>query len=722
MKYYFCVFLCFKLTMVNSQQHLFKNLENNIKSYYLKADSRSKEINDIIKNHNKDLKIINQVSNKEYLKNKSDSSLVVTYLRLLNNNGSWSDINYKDDKRSGWSPKQHVDRILALTMIYCNPKSENYQNPEIKIAIHKSMDFWFKAKLVCSNWWYNEIGIPKILGLAFIFLKHELSPDEMREAIIVLNKSSFRQTGQNKVWQAGNILFKAILLEDEKLAKRARDTIFSELRITSKEGVQTDFSFHQHGPQQQFGNYGLSFVTSISFWARILSGTSLKLEKDNIFIMRNFILEGLGWVSWKGAFDVNSLGRQFFKDIQTSKSLELAYAAIDMIYVDKNFRNIYKSLIINNYSPLHISHFSGTKHFWRSDMTVHHTSKWFSSVKLSSNRIKATEALNGENLKGYYLGGGTTFIYVDGTEYDNIYPVWDWKKLPGVTNFQKLGPLPILTIDGYRNKGDFSGGITNGKNGITAFKLNRDSLKANKAWFYLNNKIICLGSDITTNLPDAVSTTINQTFTKGDIQIFDNQIKTMSKGELTSSTLNWIYHNKVGYYPILSSKYKIINQSQSGSWRDIALIYEKENNIKKDIFTIEIEHGKQVKDAKYAYVILPGISISEMLNYTPDFEVLSNTKEAQVIINKNNTLCMVVAYQPIEIKIVGLNKINFKQAGLYMLEKKGNNWILNMVDPTQKLDVFNFTIENEIFSVNMPKGLNAGKTTSFNIKSTLLEK
>ena len=44
-------------------------------------------------------------------------------------------------------------------------------------------------------------------------------------------------------------------MNDEKLATQARDTIASEIYTTTKEGIQPDYSFHQHVPQQQFGNY-----------------------------------------------------------------------------------------------------------------------------------------------------------------------------------------------------------------------------------------------------------------------------------------------------------------------------------------------------------------------------------------------------------------------------------------------------------------------------------
>lgn len=97
----------------------------------------------------------------------------------------------------------------------------------------------------------------------------------------MMQNAKFGMTGQNKVWLAGNVLIRALLQNDEALVKKARDIIVSEIVLGQKEGIKSDWSFHQHGPQQQFGNYGLSFVSGMSFSAiclriRIMSFKKLK--------------------------------------------------------------------------------------------------------------------------------------------------------------------------------------------------------------------------------------------------------------------------------------------------------------------------------------------------------------------------------------------------------------------------------------------------------------
>lgn len=73
------------------------------------------------------------------------------------------------------------------------------------------MKYWFDTKPRCLNWWYNQIGIPKTLGAAFILLEEQLTDREHRAAVAVMENAKFGMTGQNKVWLAGNVLIRALL-------------------------------------------------------------------------------------------------------------------------------------------------------------------------------------------------------------------------------------------------------------------------------------------------------------------------------------------------------------------------------------------------------------------------------------------------------------------------------------------------------------------------------
>jgi len=80
------------------------------------------------------------------------------------------------------------------------------------------------------------------------------------------------------------------------------------------------------------------------------------------------------------------------------------------------------------------THLIASRHFWRSDTAVHHREAFASSVHMCSTRTYASEYVNGENSQAWLMGAGVNFFYRNGTEYSGIFPVWDWRHLPGVTS------------------------------------------------------------------------------------------------------------------------------------------------------------------------------------------------------------------------------------------------------------------------------------------------
>ena len=78
-----------------------------------------------------------------------------------------------------------------------------------------------------------------------------------------------------------------------------------------------------------------------------------------------------------------------------------------------------------------------------------------------SSRIRATESGNNENLKAWYLGQGVQFILRSGQEYREIFPVWDWQRLPGMLCEQKKDSLKLFMFGlGSEGKKAFTGGVS----------------------------------------------------------------------------------------------------------------------------------------------------------------------------------------------------------------------------------------------------------------------
>jgi len=617
--------------------------------------------------------------------------------------GSWSEIDYNDSARSNWDPTNHVSRLLYLSKAYISPESKFFHQKSVSEVIHRGLNYWFQKKPVCRNWWYNQIGIPRFMGLVFLIFENELTEKEKSEAVKVMNNAGFRMTGQNKVWLAGNVMMKALLTNDEKLVNRARDTIASEIFITTNEGIQADFSFHQHGPQQQFGNYGLAFISSMAYYANVFGGTKLAFSPDQLSILRNYIFEGENWIVWRGYMDVSACNRQLFKKAQLGKGMTLCVAVSQLKQVDSLHIAKYNDMLKRNLSVGEPLEKPMTKHFWRSDLTVFRSAKNYMSVRACSPRVRGTEFTNNENKKGHFISDGCTIFLRNGDEYSDIFPIWDWNRLPGVTASVLDSIRQGSNKDDYKNPNSFVGGLTHNKNGLSTFHLARNSVDAKKSWFYLNGIMVCLGVDIKTNNGKEIITGVNQCNQKGEAIITFKEGKTITANDtlINSTSLSSVWHDSIGYLFPENMSTSLSVKEQSGNWHDIADPYSSDL-ITGKVFKLWINHGLNAKNSTYEYLVLPSVSPDQLKEYSqqPTISILSNSNSVQAVKLNNNSLFQFVFHEPK--RMTTFSKSNFlesKTPGLVMLESnKSKNLTITVADPTQKLKVFKLTVSGNYSS------------------------
>ena len=117
------------------------------------------------------------------------------------------------------------------------------------------------------------------------------------------------------------------------------------------------------------------------------------------------------------------------------------------------------------------------------------------------------------------MGDGALYTYCRGDEYLNIFPFWDWRKIPGITAYESEAPVPAFFNYGahVRNKTAFVGGVTDGETGMTAMVLDRDGLQAHKSWIFTRDYVLCLGAGIRSDSILAVTTSVDQRVKRGDL-------------------------------------------------------------------------------------------------------------------------------------------------------------------------------------------------------------
>ncbi len=603
--------------------------------------------------------------------------------------GCFGDIDYSSGERGRWPATLHVTRMYALAKIYKDGNDAWRGSEELKSLLHAGMAYWFRTMPKCPNWWHNDIGVPKKMTAILLMMRDELSDDEIDGGLRVLESSGFGLTGQNKVWLAGNNLMKGLLIDDEDLVLRARGIIAEEICVTDDEGVQDDWSYHQHGPQNQMGNYGLAYAEGMSFWFRVLAGTKFMFDEGRIRIISNFVKEGLCWTVCRGIMDPNFCGRQVFLNAGRGKVLSLAVIARNMAEVmrrealaedgsvfcgdvgsdsglsDKGDHLLQEARFYDRVADECLYRLdmedgtAGAKYFPRSDCGTYRADGWHSSVRMHSERTIGFEFTNTENTLGNFSADGAVLLMQDGDEYENIFACWDWRKVPGVTAYNDGKPIKCDdSLQGKRNMTEHvAGAVAETSAGtvmVASMELNRDGLHAFKSTFFFEGRIFALGSDIYTSNPDfkEVTTSVDQNHLRGKVSFGDAAADFAEANDLTDTIrvgVKWIHHNNRGYVSLDGVGMNLSGAVQRGKWDCIEPSFKDEWD-EKPVFKCWFDHPLESlsngRAGSYEYAILPCASVDETIDFergvsNGESPVLMNTAECQAV-SQDGVICAVV--------------------------------------------------------------------------------
>ena len=284
--------------------------------------------------------------------------------------------------------------------------------------------------------------------------------------------------------------------------------------------------------------------------------------------------------------------------------------------------------------------------FWLSDYMVHNRTNYDFSVRAVSKKTCRSESGNGENIWGTYVSEGATNIRVDGDEYFNIFPVWEWDKIPGTTtpSGEKVNPNNW----GVRGVADLVGGISDGKFGAMGYLMNDFKIEARKGWFMFDQEVVCLGAGIKTSREQYVNTSINQCNLKGDLyQITDPKMTKLDENSaIEMDYKGWIWHNKIGYYLPYTTSVTLKNTMQTGSWSKINYNQSAET-VSLPVFNLSIRHGKSPQAAEYAYIVVPGMEQPDITNkyHLPNICIESNTEAIQAVRNIDLDMTQAIFYE-----------------------------------------------------------------------------
>ncbi|EDQ89421.1 uncharacterized protein MONBRDRAFT_25569 [Monosiga brevicollis MX1] len=567
---------------------------------------------------------------------------------------AFDDINYNDtDGRSWWLTRTllfslHLQRVMLMAIELATNSSAE---PSLRNRTNCALQYWLDNDFINDNWWWNEIGTPHIV--AKILLTLNPSPDMLERAQPILARATLSAaaaaTGCNRVWASGSFppacspSFLRMLLAQNNifrgLLERGNTT---RLRTAFDLIYSTAISQCRRFPPQRTGaacqalttalymgwGYGSIFTAnmlSITSWA---ANTSYAIDTDPWNVLAQYILKGQRLATRGPNFDYTTSGRLMTYFVQNDEfNINQGHYHYFAAFTD--FRLAFPAFEPPRLTPLAVifapllpevspsapqsselqafgkcllttetcDRPAETVHYYDSDYLVHQRPNLTISLRMFSNRTINSECINGENLQGRALADGVVNLFQTGREYENIFPVWNWKRLPGTTELQSPTEYTCATVQDVIHR-PWTGAASDGQVAAATMDFARghsDHIYAAKSWFFYDDAVIALAANLSsTDLSYNLTTSLDQRLLNGPVLIEwtnGSQTEFAANQSVSLMGVQALRHDGIRYDLELSpdAVIELSTEVQRGSWADIT--QGPSNPVAHAVFSLSVVHG-----------------------------------------------------------------------------------------------------------------------------------
>lgn len=616
-------------------------------------------------------------------------NLAPYYASTMKNDGSWACFDYSNRSVVDWDPQNHLEQLLRMTYAYALPVSDYYGNENLYKAIMRGLRFWYEKNPTSRNWYANQISAPGLISKILAVMKFGIkeTESELKSQLLErINNSDLNTQHTSGKVKLGMIhLIRGCLLKDYELVSLCSSQLFEPIKISEKEGIQRDMSYLDHGRQLYIGGYGFFMIDGVLNSMSLLDSTKFAMPQEKLALLSGYI---------RGTY-LNTFRSCYIDYSVFGRSIAIKYSLLNrneqllknLIKFDCEHASEYQEALRRfTTEEATYARTSRNQMFYMADYMLHNRKDYDFSVRCVSTRTIHDEVVNGEGLLSTYLAEGANNIRVFGDEYYNIFPVWEWDKIPGTTTPQ--GEVRNTYVeDGERGHTSFVGGASDGKYGVMTYLMDDHGIKAHKGWFLFDEEIVCLGSGIENNTSKAVNTSINQCHLKGPLLLLSNQRKVKDKIAEVDSVFDYngfIWHNNIAYYLPNNTLIHLKAGNQEGSWNKIN--YNSSSSIVSlPVFNLYIEHCFDKKKDSYEYLLIPGKTKEQLKKYNPkNIRILSNSETLQAVYNKKSDVLQAIFYEPSSIKIRGKMLTVLHPCTVVVTRFKSSNPIITITDPTQE--------------------------------------
>lgn len=680
----------------------------------------------------------------------------------------WSDLQMGDTmdeyNRDARKMSSTFERIEAMAKAYKVQGSVLEGDKKLKDNIILALEYMYKYKYnentprtnrnlspsnPKENWYEWEIRAPKSIVNTLTLIYDDID----KTLIDNLLKGIDRQvpsigaaaTGSNRLNNCLMEIVGGIVQKNEKRMNLGISSIDTELKYSVKDdGFYEDGSFIQHHQYPYNGAYGTSALASLTEIVFLFENSSFMPDNPDYAHLYDWVYNSFDSLCYEGRMMDSTRGRSIARSSDTGYGLLESLVLLSQ-FAPNEYSYYYKSLIkrwsenntlINPYSSMNSVYTiiklydilkdetissAPDKNFYKNfgamDRAVMFRDNFAVNISMYSDRILNYESINGENLQGWHTASGAMYLYNDDLDHynDGYWATVDRHRIPGTTVVKNS------TAKNGISGNAFAGGVEmDGYYGVNAMKYNapddadgkkKHDLSVQKAWFVLDDEIVCLGSGITSSVAEDDTETILENrkvdYLTQDLVIDGEKTPTGDGWTQTKTGVSYAYlrgnskstanpkRTDIGYYfpngGTLSAKREVKEDSYS------SIGTGSTDKISRKYISLALEHGKQPKDETYAYALIPGKTLQEVEEYAqnPGFEIISNTSSIQSVQKKDSNLIGAAVWEGVQ-KVGDFTVYN---PSVLMVDENEDVIKLSISDVTQTDSILRLTLDDPVSGI-----------------------
>ena len=610
----------------------------------------------------------------------------------LQADGSWTDLPGASSLPPDAGGPTHLERALLLA------KAQRAAAGALDDALRRALDFWLANDFTGPDWRDNQIVIPRLVGEVALLYDHGLSAGAAGKVMEILARSRWAdwvpatgwvdRAGMDLLGIAYNHLLRGCLENAPTFFDAAFTRIFREIRQVQDgdEGVQADMTFR--APPGELAGGGFGFVRACAHFLALAHGTPWQAPVETVKLFAGFLLDGQQWMMRPGTVDTEPPNDVFSEGRDLAGLASTIQQLAQLGNPPRRSELAAFALRLQGRGEA----LSGHRYFWRARMAVHQRPAFYASLRLGMTPPVAD---------------GQIYLLRSGREYHGLSLPAVEDVRPGTTTLP--GETASSPETGFRPPDGAEvplfGGVSEGECGLAVSELKRPHLRGKKAWFFFDESVVCLGTDLHGTLADQpVCTTINHCRLQGPVVVryADGQARPLPPGEEHAlRAVRAVEHDGISYvFPAPAS-----------------LWVRADSGAAPGAFQVRIDHGTQPGGASWTCLVLPAGDDPEAAARASEegsrLVIASNTPSIQAVRHADLRLLGVAFWEPGVVLLPGGGRVAANHACLLLCrDLPGGGTRLSISNLADKAATVHVEYGGQCVCFELPGGPDAGRSMS----------